>query len=287
MESAYERLLPVITAVKEIKKPNAVPAAIAHQEAINLFFWCGPDLAAMEKNGLDREMVSRLPDMAMAMAEAEARWQGTILTYKENLRRIRRQADQANLLARDLKFQLGFFLRDEDNQKRLADIHINRNYTQIASNLLMLYTIGDRNREMLEPFNFDQTLLYQAGKIAQTLQTDVAFFNSRQDRSSRQYLKAKEIRNQAYTCLKQMVDRLRQCGQFTFRDNESRRVGYRSEHIYRANVRARAVRRVRKAPPAEMSVKQELHIPGMEPLMLWIGRPEGPSGVIPAGVSPG
>ncbi|MGD2086544.1 MAG: hypothetical protein PVH61_10205 [Candidatus Aminicenantes bacterium] len=46
-----------------------------------------------------------------------------------------------------------------------------------------------------------------------------------------EYSKAKKIRDQAYTHLKEAVDEIRLFGQYVFRQNKDRFIGYRSNYI--------------------------------------------------------
>jgi len=55
---------------------------------------------------------------------------------------------------------------------------------------------------------------------------------------SEDYLEAKKIRDQAFTPLKEAVDKIRKCGQFVFWRNPGRVKGYRSNYLRRLNRRS-------------------------------------------------
>ena len=80
---------------------------------------------------------------------------------------------------------------------------------------------------------FDLTLLDQAAQKSDELRSlYAAATRDRQD-----FNEFKKIRDQAFTHLKEAVDKIRKCGQYVFWRNAARVKGYRSNYIRRINRR--------------------------------------------------
>jgi hypothetical protein len=102
-----------------------------------------------------------------------------------------------------------------------------------------LSVLGKANPQLLEAINLDMSLLDEAAQTAKEMAALLAEVN----RSRREHSEAKRIRDQAYTHLKEAVDEIRRCGQYVFRQNKERLMGYRSSHIRQIKSRQRRKRR--------------------------------------------
>ncbi|MCX6581921.1 MAG: hypothetical protein NT166_17260 [Candidatus Aminicenantes bacterium] len=93
--------------------------------------------------------------------------------------------------------------------------------------------LGRVNLQLLEAIPFDKSLLDKAAQASYDLSTVLA--NAIRDRMRPS--DAKEIRDRAYTRLKEAVDEIRFYGRYVFRGNKERLPGYRSEHIRQMKTR--------------------------------------------------
>lgn len=91
-----------------------------------------------------------------------------------------------------------------------------------------LCVLGKRHAALLEKINFDMSLLDGAAETARSVSALLARVNAEQIEPN----DAKIIRDKAYSFLKQVVDQIYSFGQFAFRDNAERRIGYRSNYLF-------------------------------------------------------
>jgi hypothetical protein len=106
----------------------------------------------------------------------------------------------------------------------IAKGHTHADMIQDLNNLSVL---GEANQELLTAIRFDMSLLDKAAQTAHELASLLAETNS----CRLEYDKAKKIRDQAYTHLKEAVDEICGHGKYVFRDNKERYIGYRSHYI--------------------------------------------------------
>ena len=105
-----------------------------------------------------------------------------------------------------------------------------------------LFWTGQKN--FSEAVRFDMSLLDKAAQTSKDMSALLAetvdYRNTIKD--------GKKIRDQAYTYLKEAVDKICRCGQFVFRHDEERFRGYRSAHL-----RDKYLKRKREAKAKEES----------------------------------
>ncbi len=231
--SDYNALLPVITAIKsaDVLTPN-MPIDVFVQEAENLFHWCKDDKAALTRTGLEWDLVQSLPARSGACREAQSLW------IKE--RNIRQQAEQdwkeQAPDAFDLRDQLVHtfrfaFRRHEELLARVEEIALGDTNSDMVQDLNDLAVLGKANTDLLAKVNFDRTLLDKAADLADHMGDLLGAANGERKKDS----EAMEIRDKAYTLLKQAVDEIRECGKFVFWRNPDRLKGYVSEFWQKRN----------------------------------------------------
>ncbi len=87
--------------------------------------------------------------------------------------------------------------------------------------------IGKANRQLLETIDFDMSLLDTAAQKSE----EMAVLLAKATKERLEPEEAKKIRDQAYTHLKEAVDKIRSHGQYVFHENKDRFTGYRSNYI--------------------------------------------------------
>jgi|GEM_PF-202203 len=226
----YEKKLQVITTIgnDQIKTPHHIPVEVYIQEAKTLYYWAQEDKEALTFVGLSWELVEDLPIRIGALIQAEASWYLRRNTGNEAAEKWANQSP----LAYDLKKQLMkvffyAFRKHPDLLAALRNIGKGKGHASMIQGLNDLVALGEGNAELLEAVRFDMMLLDKADQTSDEMAALLAEVTTYRNTAN----KAKKIRDQAYTHLKEAVDEIFRCGQFVFRDNKERFRGYRSEHL--------------------------------------------------------
>ena len=237
----YEKKIDVLTAIEEsrIKRPHHIPVNTYLQEADNLYIWVQDDREALTASGLSWEFVEDLPIRRGALVHAEAIWQSQWKAEKDSSREWAERSPLAyelrNRMLKNFRFA---FRNDPQLPKAVRRIGKGRAHANMIQDLNDLCALGEVNTPLLEAINFDLSLLERADREA----AEMADLLARATSDRRAYNKAREIRDRAYTHLKEAVDEIRDYGQFVFRDNKERFWGYRSQFLREAK-RKRARKR--------------------------------------------
>jgi hypothetical protein len=236
----YEQKLAVISAISEdqIKAPHNIPVNTYIQEADTLYHWAREDQAALTAVGLCWDLVADLPLRCGALIEAEARWQvqrhsGKSAAQQEWDSRAPLAYELRNQLLHDFRFA---FRKDPDLTAAVKALSGGNSRSKMIQTLNDLSVLGQANRGLLSAIHFDMSLLDRAAQTA----ADMARLLARASKGKPEYHQAKKIRDQAYTHLSEAVDEIRQAGQYAFRRQKDRAIGYRSHHL----------RRTKKAHPS-------------------------------------
>lgn len=228
----YETKLAEITAVADdhVKIPGSIPVDAYIQEAENLYIWCQEDQAQLTAKGLDWNLVEDIAARSGALGRAQALWNREWNTLKESEKLWKEKAPIAYKLRDDLIKDFRFAYRnDEDLTGKVRDIAEGRSHADMIQDLNDLVALGEKHPEPLAAINFDMTLLDQADQLADEMAALYAAAISERAALS----EAKNIRDKAYTYLKEVVDEVYDFGQYVFRDNEERLKGYRSNYLRR------------------------------------------------------
>lgn len=230
----YEAKLDVLIDIKkkDIKTPHHTPVDAYIQEASDLYHWAKQDKNALVDAGLDWEWVDDLPARFGALVEAQARWNREKNTMSEALLSWKKESTEAYRLRITLRDHFRFAFRKHPNVKKKIR-PMQKGHAGLIQELNDLAVLGHNQKELLQSINFDFTLLDRAAELSKEL----AALLPNAVNYSPAYKEAKTIRDAAYTHLKEAVDEIREHGQFVFRDQKERFIGYRSHHIRRLNVK--------------------------------------------------
>ncbi len=241
----YELKLEVIKALRgsQIKSPHHIPMAVYVHEADVLYHWAREDKKALTAAGLAKDLVEDLPVRCGAATEAEARWQTQKDTRKKGILEWEKQAPLAFELRRQLLHDFRFAFRGYPHLlETLKFISQGDTHAKRIQDLLNLATLGKANRRLLEAIPFDMSLLDKAAQASSEMTVLLAIAN----RDRMEPNEAKKIRDQAYSHLKEAVDEIRFYGQYVFRKNKDRLIGYRSNYIHQVKSKQARERRKRK-----------------------------------------
>ena len=97
-----------------------------------------------------------------------------------------------------------------------------------------LSVLAKGNRELLTKIGFDFNLL----DLAEKKSNELARKKAAASWERKDFLKAKKIRDQAFTHLKEAVDYISEFGKFVFRRNHERLKGYRSNYLRKIRLKS-------------------------------------------------
>lgn len=229
----YNELLPVISAINpaDVLTPN-LPIDVFVQESENLYHWSKDDQQALTKVGLNWNSVLSLPARAGACREAQSLWIKERNTRKQSEQDWKEQAPEAFDLRDQLIHTFRFaFRKHEGLLARVEEIAQGDTNSDMVQNLNDLAVLGKSNTDLLAAINFDLTLLDLAADLSDRMGDLLGATNGERKKDS----EAMQIRDKAYTYLKQAIDEIRECGKFVFWRNPERMQGYVSEHWQKAN----------------------------------------------------
>lgn len=221
----------ILSIPKELIKKPSVPIEIATQEANDLHSWNQNDMPQLLDIGLTKKFINSLPVGAGALQEAESIWLNERNKKEETYSKWLEASKDAYEL-RDIilhSFRYAYRNSDEISQK-LKIIGLGKSHADMIQDLNDLAVIGINHSEELKKINFDMVQLDEAKTQASSLGKILADSNAA-DKSS----EAKEIRDRAYTHLKNIVDEIRAAGQNIFWRTPERLKGYRSEYRHNQN----------------------------------------------------
>ena len=237
----YESKLQVIKAIdgNQIKTPHHIPVSVYIQEAKNLYQWVREDMQALIAAGLSRQLVKDLPIRSGVLVEAEALWSVQRESVQEAAVKWRKEYPAAYDLRNQLLHQFRFaFRKRPDLLTAVKNIGDGKRHSRMINSLNSLGVLGKSNLELLAAIDFDKSLLDLATETSAKMASLLAEANG----SSPGYREAKEIRDRAYTHLKEAVDEICEYGQFVFRRNKDRFIGYRSRYIHSRRKKGAKVR---------------------------------------------
>jgi hypothetical protein len=238
----YKKKPQAISTIEEsqIKTPHHIPVDVYIQEADTLYHWVQADKEALTAVGLSWGLVEDLPIRTGTLIEAEAQWQ----TRRKTRTKSSREWDNLSPLAHELRNELliGFrfaFRKHTDLVTKIKGISKGEKQTKLIQDLNDLSVLGKANSRLLEVIRFDISLLDKAAQTAREMAVLLAEINKyRQERSE-----AKKTRDLAYTHLKQAVNEIRLTGQYLFRKNKDRFVGYRSKYMRQKTIKRRGIQK--------------------------------------------
>jgi hypothetical protein len=224
----YDALLPSLTAIKpaDVTAPN-VPIDVFVQEAENLYHWCADDQQLLTRAGLDWNLVLSLPVRAGACREAQSRWIKERNTRQKSEQEWKEEAPAAFDLRDQLLHSFRFAFRKFDGLlSRVEEIAQGDTNSDMVQDLNDLAVLGKSNTDLLTAIQFDLTLLDAAADLSDRMGDLLGATNGERKKDS----EAMQLRDRAFTYLKQAIDEIRECGRFVFWRNPDRLKGYTSDY---------------------------------------------------------
>lgn len=217
--------------IQVFKSGNAgsptVPVNVIVQEADDLYLWCQDDQEQLIQAGIDWNQVSLIPICAKICREFQSQWLKNYKSTDKIKKEWETKSPEAMNLRTELLHDFGFaFRKDEQLLAQLKEFTQKQSRASLVQSLNDLEVIGRGQQLLLDAIGFDASKLERSAELAPEMATLIAQMES----NKKQNDESKTMRDQAYAYLKQLVDELRECGKYKFRDNPERLVGYISDY---------------------------------------------------------
>ena len=179
-------------------------------------------------------MVEDLPMRAGACRYAQSIWSRESQSKEEAQKEWKEKSSEAFGLRNELVHHFSFaFRKDPDLVRKAQTIREGGSNADMLQDLSDLSVLGKENQELLKAIGFDVKLLDKAALWANDLAVVLANANG----EAGDDVDVKDIRDKAYTHMKQAVDEIRTTGQYVFWRDEDRKKGYVSAYQKRLNQR--------------------------------------------------
>ncbi len=225
----YEVKLAVLEAIpqEEVKKPKN-PIDIYLQESENLFIWIQEDKKQLVNTGLDWNVyVLDLPIRTGACRYAQAIWMKERYSQEEAAKEWKEEAPKAYTFRNDLLADFRFaFRRRSDLLARVRAIADGEGDADMIQDLMDISVLGKANTTELQDIKYDLTRL----DLAAQMSNDLAELLAKANGATMDNSKAKELRDRAYTHLKEAITEIKNTGKYVFRKNPERYKGYISRY---------------------------------------------------------
>ncbi|WP_106794491.1 hypothetical protein [Aquimarina sp. Aq78] len=227
-ENYDTKLVLLETLPQEAVKSPTIPVDVFMQEAENLFVWAEEDKETLLAKGLDWQTYAEdLPTRTGACRYAQAIWMKERYSQEEAAKTWRKESPKAYEFRNDLLADLRFaFRKRPDLIARVRAIADGEGDADMIQDLMDISVLGKVNAPELEKIKYDLRNLELAAQRSDTLAELLAKANGTTLDNS----KAKEIRDRAYTYLKEAIDEVRDTGKYAFRKDPERYKGYISQY---------------------------------------------------------
>lgn len=226
----YEALKPNYDAIEhdDIKQPN-LPVDVANNEAMYLYDIASRDKDKFASTDVDVALIESLPIRVGGLRYSQTRWTQVFAEKSE----IEKQWSLISTEGFELRDELLHFCRYAYRKEkalmnivhRIAEGATNSDMIQDLSELSML---GKNNPTQLESVGFDLLKLDRAAELAEQGGLLLGKVNGDRDDNVKV---DKDMRDRAYTYLKEAVDTIREAGRFLFWKDEEKAEQYTSAYF--------------------------------------------------------
>ncbi|WP_108869383.1 hypothetical protein [Aquimarina aquimarini] len=208
--------------------PPRTPIDVVVQEAENLYVWIQEDKEALTNIGLDWDTYAEdLPIRAGACRYAQGVWMKERYDREDAVKVWNAKSPDAYTFRNDLLADLRFaFRKRSDLIARVRAIADGSGDADMIQDLVDISVLAKANTAELTTINYDMTRFDQAEQQADELAELLGKANGAILDNS----KAKDIRDKAYTHLKEAIDEIRDTGKHLFRKHPERYQGYISRY---------------------------------------------------------
>jgi len=212
---------------EEVKSPTT-PVDVSLQEAEDLYVWSIEDRSVLESKGLNWESYTEeIPIRAGALRYAQSEWMKERFGREAAIKIWREESPKAYDLRNNLIADLRFAYRSNPNlMNRVRALRGGQGDANMIQDLSDISVLGKANTKELTAINFDLAILETAAQRADEL----AELLARAKGARYESMKVKDMRDRAYTYLKEVGDEVRAYGKYAFRKDPQRFQGYISRY---------------------------------------------------------
>jgi hypothetical protein len=209
-----------------------MPIDTALQESEDLHAWCLSDKDALVKSGLDWNLVDDLPLRTGALRYIQSQWQKEYRSLEDAQKEWIQKSPAAYELRDELLHHFYFaYYKLPDIYARTQKIAEGDTHADMIQDLSDLAALGKANLKPLQAINIDPALLDKAEVMSEQMAALLANSNGKKLEDN----KLRLLRDKAYMYMKEAMDEIRRCGQYTFWKDEGRYKGYISLFKKRKN----------------------------------------------------
>jgi hypothetical protein len=231
----------------QVKIPNQ-PVDIYIQEAENLLQWSLPDKEMLLAKGLDPFLFDAMPFSLSICRDAQAKWAAEQKLKSDATKAWQEQAPIGYALRDQLLADFRYaFRKDKELLKSVALIAEGTGNADMIQDLADLAALGKLNPIPLAAINFNIQQIDTATSLSSTLSGLLATSNGDKKTENAIFL----FRNKAFTYLKNIVDEIRDCGKYAFRNIKLRRKGYKSDYLHKKYLKQVATVKAEKESKAK------------------------------------
>lgn len=229
---ALNTIRPILDAIPEedVKSPN-LPVDVSIQESNDVLHWCRKDKSAFLKIGLLEEDIESIPLRIEALRYIESMWltdrfnrEQTLILWKEKSIPAYKLRDQ---LLHDFRYA---YRKNSSVLRRVKLIGSGNGHADMIQDLSDITAVGREFPDELATIGFDISQLEKTEEMAANLSNILS-----ESRVGEDYKETKDLRNRAFTYLKQIIDDIREAGQYLFWKDDVKLAHFRSAYYHKHN----------------------------------------------------
>lgn len=231
----YSAQLPNMMAIpsNQVKIPT-IPTDVAIQEAEDLYQTALKYKDELSSVGLTEATITQLTTRASALKEAQSLWQANYNTGQGAIKQWDELSPDGYALQRKLNLAFRYAYRNHSRiLGRVREIADGSGDDDMIQDLNDYSVLGTENTAQLSAISFDLTQLDTAAELSKNLGTLLAQANGTKN-SEHEY---KNIRDRAFTLVKQSIDEIRECGKYVFADQPDIKKLFASDYARRHKTR--------------------------------------------------
>ena len=229
-KESFEGLKTNYDAIKkeDIKQPN-LPIDTAVNEAMDLYNNAKQDSVKFATTDIDMALIEAIPVRASGLKYAELLWNQVYKDTSDAEEEWKALSPVAYDLRDELLHTFRYAYRKDEKLKVLVGrIAEGSGHADLVMDLGNLAMLGKSNVALLEAVSFDLTKLDKAGQLSDQCNELLGRVHGARTANDPT---AKEMRDRAFTYLKEGVDVIREAGRFLFWKDEKRILLYGSQYF--------------------------------------------------------
>ncbi len=218
---------------KDQQKKSGMPMSIYIGEAETLVKVIADDVDILMDAGMTIEMINKLATLVGALRYVQSKCNAVHnLTTSSQKIWDENEVDAVDLKIECIRALRYAFRKEPDLLQRVDSIEDGTGQPDLIQDLNDLSILGLENFEYIAAINYPRERIEEAGALSDRMGELYGQKESTAEKSER-----KQLRDQTFALLKELVDELYACGQYVHHGNKDRQQKHRSEYLRRKNQR--------------------------------------------------